>query len=1193
MMNYCSYVHKQYLLLLFISLFSFSTNAQPTKRTSQWYFADYIGIDFTSGTPVQGTPSPLYSNGNSTSTMCDTSGNLLFYSDGVYVYNRNHEPMENSYGGCVYCFGTQAALAMPVPGSDSLYYVFTIGNVYPANNQGLNFYHTIDMSVNGGLGGVIDTDTLPQVAFDAAGQLQASYFRDKSGYWIISRKYREHKYIAFKVTEEGVDPIPVLSDAPNRYFVSMSWNTGHMKMALNKKYLAFIYNKNVPTKSDTEICRFNNETGEIEFLYSFQLRYVLNDSHLKQFNGEFSPDSKYFYLASITTDGTVPQNMSKIHQFDMQYIENEDLFTGSCVKIGEPVGYNMQLGPDGKIYCMANVYYDPAVNNVVAVINNPGKPGNACGYQQNILDIDSGLMGSEFVNFCIDFLHRFDFDGICESETFTFTPWFFPEPVSFQWNFNDPLSGGNNNSTLSNPTHNFTGAGTYEVTVVVEYPDGRIEETSREVEVDPAPDPNLGPDMSICFGDSVYLDAECGPYSYLWSTGNFSSSHITVSDTGWYWVEVLSQWGCFGHDSIYISQYPTTTIDTSQLVISPTTCGGSTGAIRGAELIGAPPFSYIWVNEVGDTMATTQDILHLPVGNYTLLTTDGNGCSNIIGPFSIVDAGEVLIENVSFGNEHCGQNDAFIEVEAISGLGDMLFYSIDNGTTWQYNQGVYNNIMPGVYAVRVKDSTLCQDVYDENPISIIDEQGPQITNVQVIPETSGMGDGMINITAISSGDTIYYSIDNGVTSQLNNGVFSNLVTGYYSCVVSDEFGCDTAFIVEVQENFTTILEAIAGDIGICQGDIASIPLIVTNFNEVAEFKSTLMFNKDLVTITGYTNTSTLIEDSLLVMLYPVEGKIELLWSSNPPVTLPPNTDLLDLIFTAGSMIGGSLIEWDSTTGANEFFTSSGTSIPVTYYGGQVLVYKELHFSIPYQKNVCFGDSLYLFPMLWSANGPVTYNWTLPSGETAQVMDLMIGNLSFNQEGLYTLYAIDTAGCNSTELTEVFVNQIPSPEFAIEDTIYTQDPIDLDAGYGFLHYWWNTGDTTQTIWVENDGWYMAEVESQQGCIGSDSSYVVFSSPSPPELITMYFPNAFTPNSDGLNDVFKPVTSTIDIQHFSLSVYNRWGALIYQTNDISQGWDGTYQGKFCMPGAYVYKIAYSNSSSSNIASEVKMGSVMLVR
>ena len=90
-----------------------------------------------------------------------------------------------------------------------------------------------------------------------------------------------------------------------------------------------------------------------------------------------------------------------------------------------------------------------------------------------------------------------------------------------------------------------------------------------------------------------------------------------------------------------------------------------------------------------------------------------------------------------------------------------------------------------------------------------------------------------------------------------------------------------------------------------------------------------------------------------------------------------------------------------------------------------------------------------------------------------------------------------------------------------------------------------------------------------------------------------PNAFTPNGDGLNDEFRAVTNSVYIEHFSLSIYDRWGAMIYQTNDISKGWDGTYKGEYCMQGAYVYKIAYSLSVPSNTASEIKMGTVMLVR
>jgi len=76
-------------------------------------------------------------------------------------------------------------------------------------------------------------------------------------------------------------------------------------------------------------------------------------------------------------------------------------------------------------------------------------------------------------------------------------------------------------------------------------------------------------------------------------------------------------------------------------------------------------------------------------------------------------------------------------------------------------------------------------------------------------------------------------------------------------------------------------------------------------------------------------------------------------------------------------------------------------------------------------------------------------------------------------------------------------------------------------------------------------------------------------------------------------YMAVTNSSDIEHFSLSIYNRWGALIYQTNNISQGWNGTDNGEPCLLGTYVYKIAYSNATSLNATSEIKIGTVMLVR
>ncbi|NQU88748.1 MAG: gliding motility-associated C-terminal domain-containing protein, partial [Mariniphaga sp.] len=95
------------------------------------------------------------------------------------------------------------------------------------------------------------------------------------------------------------------------------------------------------------------------------------------------------------------------------------------------------------------------------------------------------------------------------------------------------------------------------------------------------------------------------------------------------------------------------------------------------------------------------------------------------------------------------------------------------------------------------------------------------------------------------------------------------------------------------------------------------------------------------------------------------------------------------------------------------------------------------------------------------------------------------------------------------------------------------------------------------------------------------------------IRIYLPNAFSPNSDGLNDDFKAVTNSENIKFFQMLIYDRWGTLIFESKNISFGWNGTFKGKPCPQGVYVYKVEYSLSASSTGQSETKMGTVVLIR
>ena len=89
-------------------------------------------------------------------------------------------------------------------------------------------------------------------------------------------------------------------------------------------------------------------------------------------------------------------------------------------------------------------------------------------------------------------------------------------------------------------------------------------------------------------------------------------------------------------------------------------------------------------------------------------------------------------------------------------------------------------------------------------------------------------------------------------------------------------------------------------------------------------------------------------------------------------------------------------------------------------------------------------------------------------------------------------------------------------------------------------------------------------------------------------SLFFPNAFTPNGDGLNDTFHPVGN--EVPDYSMNIFNRWGELVFETTTMEPGWDGTFKGKQCEPDTYGYIVIYKNLQGE--ATKMK-GYVVLTR
>ncbi len=1163
--------------------------SQVYKHANIWYFGDSVGMDFNTGYPVVLYDGVLFTLGTSRGAvaMSDTNGSLLFYSNGLSIWNKQHQPMDLSFMASSY-----DVVSFPKSGSDHEYFVFSVPNYFSPILDRI-YYSVIDMSLNGGLGGAGDPVKLTSIP-DPGQKITATRHKNNSDTWVVLRKISAHYYASILVSAGTVAPEPILSPAPSfeiSSYIGSSQLEGQIKISYDNDYLVYTNLGDISSLSydysRIEVCKFDDGTGLVDYLYTLQLKDPsLTTSPLLAMGVEFSPDSRYLYLSGVVSKS----DTGFVYQLDMNYIEDSAGFLQSRVLVG--LGkrfFGMQLARDGKIYITSR-HAGSNSTPYLSVIHDPWKNGTGCNFEAKAIYLSPRNGRGKLTNVFPYFLFRFDYEGHCEGVPIQFDPWFVPEPDYIEWNFGDPASGPNNTSTIPDATHVFTDGGTYKVSVYVEYPDGRIEETSREIEIDYMPEPDLGPDTFICTGGSVILDAYCGPYLYSWSTGAIGTSQITVSDTGWYWVRARNDEGCWGTDSIHIAFYPSAVLDTFQLQISPTTCGGNMGVVKGLQAVGVPPFFYHWTDDMGDTIAQSLDIYHLPVGNYTLHVTDGNDCRAVFGPFTIHDAGDVLIEEVHYTPDYCGQQSGSITVTAVSGLSDMLFYSIDNGANYYANEGVFTGLPGGSYALRVKDSSDCQDVYEQNPLILENLPGPQINQVNITPSLAGQNNGAIEILAVSPCDTLYYSNDNGSSFQVNDGWFPGLAPGFYTCVVLDEYGCDTAFTVEVIEETALSLQAVAGDDEVCPGNTAFVPLTVTNFQDVASFRANLLFNNALLQCQGYANTHPNLEDSIQAVVFPAEGRIEVTWSSNP-LTLPQQSTIADLVFASVDP-GTSLVDWDGQPGAGYFRNDQGGDLPVDYHTGEVKVYNNVSFYLQNQLEACQGEDIFITPQLLSSNGDVTYLWTSPSGDTSSNMTHSFLDARPQQSGIYHLLVVDTAQCHAEEVIQLTVHENPHPDISPQDTLITEEPLELDAGSGYLYYLWSTGETNRQITAESHGWYTVEVESAQGCMGADSVYVLFLAPPPPieprdDLV--HFPNAFSPNGDGLNDEFR-ATAGSDITRFHMRIYSRWGELIFESHDLAAGWDGQHNGRPAREGMYVYTVEYS---IGDVAKRTANGHVLLLR
>ena len=214
------------------------------------------------------------------------------------------------------------------------------------------------------------------------------------------------------------------------------------------------------------------------------------------------------------------------------------------------------------------------------------------------------------------------------------------------------------------------------------------------------------------------------------------------------------------------------------------------------------------------------------------------------------------------------------------------------------------------------------------------------------------------------------------------------------------------------------------------------------------------------------------------------------------------------------------------------------------------------------------------------DGPSCDSYLWSNGSTLKTITVQNTGLIWLKVGNGDCFAYDSIDIKNHPDV---ITQLGSEYFLCEDE---KEIIKLDAGEGFTAYKWTpTNDTTQWIMVKQVGDYFVKVTDNNGCIGNDDTKVKRKCG-----VTFYVPNIFTPNNDGNNDVFLPVGN--DVVTYDLKIYNRWGQLVFTSNDVSFGWDGTIDGKAAAGDVYVYQITYQGYQNKVLKTFTQMGNVTLL-
>jgi gliding motility-associated-like protein len=500
----CTCMHGCYWLLLSLSFFFAAGKLAAQHQDDYWYFGNHAGLHFGSGGPTALTNGQLYAY-EGTATVSNNLGNLLFYTNGIQVWNRNHVVMPNGSGLLGHNSSSQSALIVPDPGNPDEYYIFTVDEL--AGPNGIR-YSKVNMTLQGGNGDVVASQK--NISLHSSSTEKITAIQQCNGnIWVISHEWGTNQFFADHITPAGISPSVISAvGVVHSGGANPGWNSvGYMKPNQQGTRLALA----IRDMKMFQVFDFDINTGVVSNPITLSSPFwgVV-------YGVEFSLDGTKLYTTEITA--------GRVHQFDLSQgtqaaIQNSDVVVGSVNRI---LGA-LQLGPDGKIY--GNEYVTSAHPlDSLCIIAAPNASGTACAFMINAISLTSGGSLSGLPNLMVrPFLPtplNLSITGnatICLGTTTVLTA---AGADSYLWSGNGVSSSGASIAVSPTITTTYTVQGTNacfdktdSITVVVG--------SSAPLAL------SITGDSVLCEGEETLLTASGGG-QYAWSGNGVSSSASTI-----------------------------------------------------------------------------------------------------------------------------------------------------------------------------------------------------------------------------------------------------------------------------------------------------------------------------------------------------------------------------------------------------------------------------------------------------------------------------------------------------------------------------------------------------------------------------------------------------------------------------------------------------------------------------------------